>query len=36
MEAQDFDAGRYDELKKLFNPKPSSACVSKILGAIQN
>ncbi|CAN7120211.1 unnamed protein product [Brassica rapa subsp. narinosa] len=36
MEAQDFDAGRYDELKKLFNPKPSSACVSKILGTIQN
>ncbi|KAG2244134.1 hypothetical protein Bca52824_094027 [Brassica carinata] len=36
MEAQDFDAGRYDELKMLFNPKPSSARVSKILGTIQN
>ncbi|KAG2244459.1 hypothetical protein Bca52824_093684 [Brassica carinata] len=36
METQDFDVGRYDELKKLFNPKPSSAAASKILGTIQN
>ncbi|CAN7120213.1 unnamed protein product [Brassica rapa subsp. narinosa] len=36
MEAQNFDVGRYDELKKLFYPKPSSAAVSKILGSIQN
>ncbi|XP_006411958.2 calcium uniporter protein 1, mitochondrial [Eutrema salsugineum] len=32
MEAQDFDVGRYDELKKLFYPKLNSAAVSKILG----
>ncbi|KAH0940557.1 hypothetical protein HID58_000194 [Brassica napus] len=36
MKSQDFDVGRYDELKKMFNPKPSSAAVSKILGALQN
>ncbi|KAJ4870941.1 Calcium uniporter protein 1 [Raphanus sativus] len=36
METQDFDVGRYDELKKLFNPKPSSAAASKILGTIHN
>ncbi|KAF3530926.1 hypothetical protein DY000_02036401 [Brassica cretica] len=36
MKSQDFDVGRYDELKKMFNPKPSSAAVSKILGALHN
>ncbi|KAJ0240788.1 Calcium uniporter protein 1 [Hirschfeldia incana] len=36
METQDFDVGRYDELKKLFNPKPSSAAASKFLGIIHN
>ncbi|XP_010437300.1 PREDICTED: calcium uniporter protein 1, mitochondrial-like [Camelina sativa] len=35
MKTQDFDVGRYDELKKLFNPKPSAA-VPKILGTLQN
>ncbi|EOA16793.1 hypothetical protein CARUB_v10005013mg, partial [Capsella rubella] len=35
MKSQDFDVGRYDELKKMFDPKPSSA-VSKILGTLQN
>ncbi|CAL9228260.1 unnamed protein product [Arabidopsis halleri] len=35
MESEDFDVGRYDELKKLFNPKPSGA-VSKILGTLWN
>ncbi|XP_010446739.1 PREDICTED: calcium uniporter protein 1, mitochondrial-like isoform X2 [Camelina sativa] len=35
MKTQDFDVGRYDELKKLFNPKPSAA-VSKILGTLHN
>lgn len=34
MKSQDFDVGRYDELKKLFHPKPSAA-VSKILGTLQ-
>ncbi|KAJ4913903.1 Calcium uniporter protein 1 [Raphanus sativus] len=33
MRSQNFDVGRYDELKKMFNPKPSSAAVSKIFGA---
>ncbi|KAL0726235.1 hypothetical protein Bca4012_022328 [Brassica carinata] len=36
MKSRDFDVGRYDELKKMFNPKPSSAAVSKILGALHN
>ncbi|KAG7540105.1 Calcium uniporter protein C-terminal [Arabidopsis thaliana x Arabidopsis arenosa] len=35
MESEDFDVGRYDDLKKLFNPKPSGA-VSKILGTLWN
>lgn len=35
MQSEDFDVGRYDELKKLFNPKPSGA-VPKILGSLQN
>ncbi|CAE6155332.1 unnamed protein product [Arabidopsis arenosa] len=35
MECEDFDVGRYDELKKLLNPKPSGA-VSKILGTLWN
>ncbi|KAL1215498.1 Calcium uniporter protein 1 [Cardamine amara subsp. amara] len=33
MKSQDFDVGRYDELMKLFKPKPSAA-VSKILGTL--
>ncbi|CAH8344406.1 unnamed protein product [Eruca vesicaria subsp. sativa] len=36
MKSQNFDVGRYDELKKMFNTKPSSAAVSKILGALHN